>query len=110
MTIPKLERVLRDARIKPACIEMELHPHFQQPELFAYVLDHGIVPIGYSPDRLAQPARTATGQSPTPSISMTRSSSGLPGGWGFIPRSSASSGPFSAGRCLFRFRSSERSI
>jgi diketogulonate reductase-like aldo/keto reductase len=49
MTIPKLERVLRDARMKPACNEMELHPHFQQPELFAYVRDHGIVPIGYSP-------------------------------------------------------------
>jgi diketogulonate reductase-like aldo/keto reductase len=49
MTIPKLERVLKDARLKPACNEMELHPHFQQPELFAYVRDHGIVPIGYSP-------------------------------------------------------------
>jgi alcohol dehydrogenase (NADP+) len=49
MTIPKLARVLSDARIKPACNEMELHPHFQQPDLFAYVRDHGIVPIGYSP-------------------------------------------------------------
>jgi alcohol dehydrogenase (NADP+) len=49
MTIPKLASVLRDARIKPACIEMELHPHFQQPELFAYVREHGIAPIGYSP-------------------------------------------------------------
>jgi alcohol dehydrogenase (NADP+) len=49
MTIPKLELLLRDARIKPACNEMELHPHFQQPELFDYVLRNGIVPIGYSP-------------------------------------------------------------
>jgi len=49
MTIPKLRRVLQDARIKPACNEMELHPHFQQPELFQYVVDNGIVPIGYSP-------------------------------------------------------------
>ncbi len=49
MTIPKLARVLQDARIKPACNEMELHPHFQQPDLFSYVRDHGIVPIGYSP-------------------------------------------------------------
>jgi alcohol dehydrogenase (NADP+) len=49
MTIPKLELLLRDARIKPACNEMELHPHFQQPELFQYVVDHGIVPIGYCP-------------------------------------------------------------
>jgi diketogulonate reductase-like aldo/keto reductase len=49
MTIPKLRLVLRDARIKPACNEMELHPHFQQPEFFQFVLDQGIVPIGYCP-------------------------------------------------------------
>ena len=49
MTIPKLTLVLRDARIKPACNEMELHPHFQQPELFRFVVDQGIVPIGYCP-------------------------------------------------------------
>ena len=49
MTVPKLELVLRDAKIKPAANEMELHPHFQQPELFRYVVDHGILPIGYSP-------------------------------------------------------------
>lgn len=55
MTIPKLRLVLRDALIKPACNEMELHPHFQQPELFQYVLDHNIVPIAYSP--IGSPAR-----------------------------------------------------
>ena len=49
MTIPKLRLVLRDAEIKPAVNEMELHPHFQQPELFEFVLSHGIVPVGYSP-------------------------------------------------------------
>ena len=36
MTVPKLKLVLQDARIRPACNEMELHPHFQQPELFDY--------------------------------------------------------------------------
>ena len=49
MTIPKLKLVLRDARIKPAANEMELHPHFQQPELFKFVVDNGIQPIGYCP-------------------------------------------------------------
>jgi len=49
MTIPKLALLLRDAKIRPACNEMELHPHFQQPELFEFVVDQGIVPIGYSP-------------------------------------------------------------
>jgi diketogulonate reductase-like aldo/keto reductase len=49
MTIPKLKLVLRDARIKPAVNEMELHPHFQQPELFNFVVENGIEPIGYCP-------------------------------------------------------------
>jgi alcohol dehydrogenase (NADP+) len=49
MTIPKLKLLLRDAKIKPACNEMELHPHFQQPDLFKFVVDNGIVPIGFSP-------------------------------------------------------------
>jgi len=49
MTIPKLELLLRDARIRPAANQMELHPHFQQPELFRFVRDHGIEPVGYSP-------------------------------------------------------------
>lgn len=49
MTIPKLQLLLKDARIKPAVNEMELHPHFQQPELFDFVRAHGIEPIGYCP-------------------------------------------------------------
>jgi alcohol dehydrogenase (NADP+) len=49
MTIPKLKLVLRDAKIKPACNEMELHPHFQQQELFDYVRENNIVPIGFCP-------------------------------------------------------------
>ena len=49
MTIPKLELLLRDARIRPLVNEMELHPHFQQPALFDYVTANGIAPIGYSP-------------------------------------------------------------
>lgn len=49
VTIPKLELILRDARVKPAVNEMELHPHFQQPALFQFCLDNNIVPIGYSP-------------------------------------------------------------
>ena len=55
MTIPKLELVLRDAGIKPAVNEMELHPHFQQPDLHQYVVANGIVPLGYSP--LGSPSR-----------------------------------------------------
>jgi alcohol dehydrogenase (NADP+) len=54
-TIPKLRLLLRDAELKPACNEMELHPHFQQLELFQYVVENGIVPIGYSP--IGSPSR-----------------------------------------------------
>jgi diketogulonate reductase-like aldo/keto reductase len=49
MTIPKLRLLLRDARIQPTANEMELHPHFQQPELFKFVVENGIIPIGFSP-------------------------------------------------------------
>ncbi len=49
MTKPKFKLLLEDARIRPACNEMELHPHFQQSELFSYVVDQGIQPIGFSP-------------------------------------------------------------
>ena len=49
MSQAKLELLLRDARIKPVANEMELHPHFQQPELFQFCLDNDIAPIGFSP-------------------------------------------------------------
>jgi len=49
MTIPKLKLLLRDARVKPAVNEMELHPHFQQKELFEFVKVEGIEPVGFCP-------------------------------------------------------------
>ncbi|KAA6301472.1 MAG: Aldo/keto reductase [Candidatus Ordinivivax streblomastigis] len=49
MTVPKLKLLLRDCRIQPACNEMEMHPHFQQPELFDLVIQNGIAAIGYCP-------------------------------------------------------------
>ena len=55
MTVRKLKRIVRDAEIMPAANEMELHPCFQQPELFNYCREMGIQPIGFcpigSPDR-----------------------------------------------------------
>jgi diketogulonate reductase-like aldo/keto reductase len=62
MTIPKLKLVLRDARIRPAVNEMELHPHFQQPELFEFVRACGIEPIGYSP--IGSPGRPERDRTP----------------------------------------------
>lgn len=57
MTRGKLQGLLRDCRIQPACNEMELHPHFQQPELFAYCQAQGIVPIAFCP--IGSPNRPA---------------------------------------------------
>ncbi len=65
-TIPKLELLLRDAKVRPVANEMELHPHFQQPELLRYVVGHGIVPIGYSP--IGSPGRPERDRTPDDTV------------------------------------------
>ncbi len=55
MTVSKLESVLPLCRIKPAALEMECHPSFQQEELFEYAKAHDIVPIGFCP--IGSPSR-----------------------------------------------------
>jgi alcohol dehydrogenase (NADP+) len=62
MTIPKMELLLRDARIRPVANEMELHPHLQQPEFFRYLVERGIQPIGYSP--IGSPGRPERDRTP----------------------------------------------
>lgn len=49
MTIPKMEAVLPLLCIQPVACEMELHPCFQQQELFDYLVAHQIQPIGFMP-------------------------------------------------------------
>ncbi len=66
MTIPKLTLVLRDAKIKPACNEMELHPHFQQPEFFQFCLDNNIQPIGFCP--IGSPTRPERDKTSTDTV------------------------------------------
>ncbi len=66
MTIPKLEAVLPECRIKPAVNEMELHPHFQQPEFFDYCMRHGMTVIGYSP--IGSPARPERDRTPEDTV------------------------------------------
>ena len=62
VTMPKLKLILRDACVKPAVCEMELHPTFQQGELFQFCLDHGIQPVGYSP--IGSPGRPERDRTP----------------------------------------------
>jgi len=66
MTIPKLKLLLRDAKIKPATNEMEMHPHFQQSELFQFCVDNNIVPIGYSP--IGSPSRPERDRTPDDTV------------------------------------------
>ena len=68
MTIPKLELLLRDAKIKPACNEMELHPHFQQPELYEFCINNNIQPIAYSP--LGSPGRPERDRTPDDTVDL----------------------------------------
>jgi diketogulonate reductase-like aldo/keto reductase len=62
VTITKLQLILRDARIKPAVNEMELHPHLQQEELYQYVCAQGIVPVGFCP--VGSPGRPERDRTP----------------------------------------------
>jgi alcohol dehydrogenase (NADP+) len=69
MTIRKLTLLLRDARIRPALNEMELHPHFQQPALFDFLRSNQIVPVGYSP--LGSPGRPERDRTPEDTSPLT---------------------------------------
>ncbi|NLB77920.1 MAG: aldo/keto reductase [Clostridiaceae bacterium] len=62
MTVPKLKLLVRDATIMPAANEMELHPCFQQPELFNYCMEMGIQPIGFCP--IGSPTRPDRDKTP----------------------------------------------
>lgn len=62
MTRAKLELLLQDAGIKPAVNEMELHPHFQQPELFNFVSSQNIQPVGFCP--IGSPERPLRDRTP----------------------------------------------
>lgn len=55
LTVPKLEQVIDKFEIQPAVCELELHPCFQQQELFDYLVAHGIQPVGFMP--LGSPRR-----------------------------------------------------
>ncbi|KAJ8986021.1 hypothetical protein NQ317_013905 [Molorchus minor] len=50
----QIDRIYRAARIKPACLQVELHVYLQQRELVNYCHQHNIVVVAYSP--LGSPA------------------------------------------------------
>lgn len=66
MTVPKLEGLLSRCAIRPAANELELHPHFQQPELFRFLGEQKIVPIGYCP--IGSPSRPERDRTPEDTV------------------------------------------
>jgi len=66
VTVSKLKLLLRDAKIKPAANEMELHPHFQQPEFFQFCIDNKIIPIGFTP--IGSPTRPDRDKTPEDTV------------------------------------------
>ncbi|MDD4923015.1 MAG: aldo/keto reductase [Bacteroidales bacterium] len=62
MTVAKMKLLLRDCRIKPVVNEMEMHPHFQQPDLFNFLKDHEIKAIGFCP--IGSPGRPERDKTP----------------------------------------------
>ncbi|RPJ28625.1 MAG: aldo/keto reductase [Chloroflexi bacterium] len=66
MTVPKMRLLLRDAKIKPAANEMELHPHFQQPEFFKFCLENQIASIGFAP--IGSPTRPDRDKTPDDTV------------------------------------------
>lgn len=66
VTIPKMKLILRDSKIKPAINEMEIHPHFQQAELYQFMKENGVEVIGFSP--IGSPGRPERDKTPEDSI------------------------------------------
>lgn len=68
MTVAKLDGLLRDCVVMPAANEMELHPTFQQEELFRFCVARGIQPVGYCP--LGSPSRPERDRTPEDVVDM----------------------------------------
>jgi len=62
MTISKLDAVLPACRVKPAMIEMEMHPSFQQQALFDYCTTQNILSVGFCP--IGSPTRPDRDKAP----------------------------------------------
>ena len=62
MTTAKMKLLLRDCRVRPAVNEMELHPHFQQTDLYDFMVVNGIQPVGFCP--IGSPSRPERDRTP----------------------------------------------
>ncbi|MCH7905269.1 MAG: aldo/keto reductase [Armatimonadetes bacterium] len=62
MTVPKMRLLLRDCDVRPSINQLELHPYFQQQELFDFLIAEDILPIGFSP--IGSPSRPERDRTP----------------------------------------------
>ena len=62
MTMAKLDSVLPGMNVRPSVNQMELHPHFQQPELRSYLAAENIAAIGFCP--IGSPERPERDRTP----------------------------------------------
>jgi len=69
MTVPKMKLLLRDCKVRPAVNEMELHPHFQQPEFYNYLVENKVQPIGFCP--IGSPSRPERDRTPQDTVPTT---------------------------------------
>lgn len=69
MTVPKLQLLLQDCSIAPFANQLELHPHFQQDELFDFLRAQGIVPVGFCP--MGSPNRPERDRTPDDTAPLT---------------------------------------
>ena len=68
MTIAKFKQFLPKCGVRPAVNQLELHPHFQQPELFDYLVAEKIQPVGFCP--LGSPNRPERDRTPGDTVDM----------------------------------------
>lgn len=47
--IKQIEKIIKSARVKPACLQIELHASLQQRELVNYCQKNGMVLVAYAP-------------------------------------------------------------
>ncbi|KHJ95731.1 oxidoreductase, aldo/keto reductase family protein [Oesophagostomum dentatum] len=64
----QIERILKNSAIKPAFLQIELHPYFQQKKLLAFCKEKGIAVTAYSP--IANPGSKSFRKEGDPNIEL----------------------------------------
>ena len=63
-SVPLVDRILKMAKVKPYCNQVECHPHLQQRVLLKHCHEHGIRLVAYHP--LGKPTHRKEGEPVAP--------------------------------------------